>query len=91
MWFIGSGIKNTNSFIRFTIFCFLATLIAFIVSTQTYNLLSGTFPNITINQSLQTGWEYLSQTVIYTMIYLLTYWGIQSLFKRQFVSQKAII
>jgi hypothetical protein len=64
-------------------------VIAFIISTQTYNLLSGTFPGITINQSLQTGWEYLPQSIIYTMSYLLAYWGIQSLFKRQFVSQKA--
>ena len=91
MWLIGSRISNTNSFLKFTIFGFLATLIAFTVSTQTYNLLSGTFPSITIDQSLQTGWEYLPQTVIYTMSYLMTYWGIQSLFKRQFVSQKASV
>ena len=89
MWFIGSSIANTKSFIKFTACCVLATLIGFLISTQTYNLLSGTFPDITIKQSMQTGWEYLPQSLIYTMSYLMAYWGIQALLKRQFVSQKA--
>jgi hypothetical protein len=89
IWFIGSRIANTKSFIKFTICGVLATLIGFLISTQTYNLLSGTFPDITIKQSMQTGWEYLPQSLIYTMSYLMTYWGIQALLKRQFVSQKA--
>ena len=67
----------------------IATLMTFVISTQTYNLLSGTFPDITIKESIQTGWEYLPQSFIYTMSYLLAYWGIQSLFKRQFFSRKA--
>ena len=89
IWFIGSRIANTKNFIKFTSFGALATLLAFVISTQTYNLLSGTFPNITIKQSMQTGWEYLPQSLIYTMSYLIAYWFVQSLFKRQFVSQKA--
>ena len=91
MWFIGSRIANTKSFIKFTICGVLATLIGFLISTQTYNLLSGTFPDITIKQSMQTGWEYLPQSLIYTMSYLMAYWGIQALLKRQFVSQKATV
>ncbi|CAN1486823.1 hypothetical protein MCEHALHM7_00083 [Methylophilaceae bacterium] len=89
MWFFGLRIANTNNFVKFTAFSFLATLIAFLISTQSYNLLSGTFPDITIKESIQTGWEYLPQSFIYTMGYLLAYWGIQSLFKRQFASHKA--
>jgi hypothetical protein len=89
MWFFGSRIANTKSFLKFSAFSVLATLIAFLISTQTYNLLSGTFPDITIKQSIQTGWEYLPQSFIYTMSYIMAYWGIQSLFRRQFVSQKA--
>ena len=89
MWFFGLRIANTNNFVKFTAFSFLATLIAFLISTQSYNLLSGTFPDITIKESIQTGWEYLPQSFIYTMSYLLAYWGIQSLFKRRFVSHKA--
>jgi hypothetical protein len=91
MWFIGSRIANTNSFVKFTLFGALSTLIAFLISTQTYNLLSGTFPDITIKESIQTGWEYLPQSMIYSMSYLIAYWGIQSLLKRQFVSQKATV
>ena len=89
MWFFGLSIANTRSFLKFAAFGVIATLIAFVISTQTYNLLSGNFPDITISESIQTGWEYLPQSFIYTMSYLLAYWGIQSLFKRQFFSQKA--
>jgi len=89
MWLFGSRIANTKSFSKFAAFSVLATLIAFLISTQTYNLLSGTFPDITIKESIQTGWEYLPKSFIYTMSYLMSYWGIQSLFRRQFVSQKA--
>ena len=91
MWFFGSSIANTKDFLKFSAFGVIATLISFLISTQTYNLLSGVFPNITIKQSLQTGWEYLPQSLIYTMNYLVIYWGIQSLLKRQFVSQKASV
>ena len=89
MWFTGSRIVITKSFRKFISFGALATLIAFVISTQTYNLFSGTIPNITFKQSIQTGWEYLPLSFIYTMSYLMIYWFSRSLFKRQFVSQKA--
>ena len=89
MWFVGSHIENTKSFLKFSTFSVIATLIAFLISTQTYNLLSGTFPDITLKESIQTGWEYLPQSFVFTMAYLVAYWCIQSFFKRQFVSQKA--
>ena len=89
MWFFGLRVANTNNFLKFAVFGVIATLITFVVSTQTYNLLSGTFPDITIKESIQTGWEYLPQSFIYTMSYLLAYWGIQSVFKRQLASHKA--
>ena len=91
MWIIGSYIANTKSFLKFIMLSFLATLIAFLISTQTYNLLSGAFPQITFKESIQIGWEFLPQTLIYTLSYLAAYWGIQSLFKKQFLSQKATI
>ena len=89
MWFFGLHIGNAKSFSKFVALSVLATLIAFLISTQTYNLLSGSFPDITIKESIQTGWEYLPQSFVFTMSYLVAYWGIQSLLKRQFVSQKA--
>ena len=91
MWFFGLRIADTKSFLRFATFGVIATLVTFVISTQTYNLLSGTFPDITIKESIQKGWEYLPQSFIYTMSYLLAYWGIQSLFKRLFVSHKASV
>ena len=91
MWFFGSRIANTKSVLSYIRFSVLATLIAFLISTQTYNLLSGIFPTITIKESIQMGWEYLPQSLIYTMSYLMAYWCIQSLFKKQFVSQKATV
>ena len=89
MWFFGLRNVNTKSFINFIMLSLLATLIAFLISTQTYNLFSGTFPGITIKESILAGWQYLPQSLIYTMSYLMAYWGIQLLFKRQLVSQKA--
>jgi hypothetical protein len=91
MWFFGSRIANTKSFLKFATFGVIATLVTFVISTQTYNLLSGTFPDITIKESIQTGWEYLPQSFVFTMSYLFAYWGIQFLFKRQFVSKKATV
>jgi hypothetical protein len=91
MWFFGLRIGNVKSFSKFVALSVLATLIAFLISTQTYNLLSGTFPDITIKESIQTGWEYLPDSFIYTMSYLMAYWSIQSLLKRQFLSQKATV
>ncbi len=73
MWFFGSRIANTKSFLKFTALSILATLMAFLISTQTYNLLSGTFPGITIRESILAGWEYLPQSLIYTMSYLTAY------------------
>ena len=89
MWFFGLRIADTKSFLRFVAAGIISTLMTFVISTQTYNLLSGTFPDITIKESIKTGWEYLPQSFIYTMGYLLAYWGIPSLFKRRFVSHKA--
>ncbi len=91
MWFIGSSITNTKSLLKFISFSLLATFTAFLISTQTYNLLSGTFPGITIKESILAGWEYLPQSLIYTMSYLIAYWGIQALLKKQFISQKATV
>jgi hypothetical protein len=89
MWLFGLCIANTKSFLKFMAFGVIATLMTFVISTQTYNLLSGLYPDITIKESMQTGWEYLPQSFIFTMSYLLAYWGIQSLFRKQFVSRKA--
>ena len=89
MWLIGLYVSKTKDILKFAIFSSLGTFVSFMISTQTYYLLSNKFPGITIQESIQTGWEYFPHSFIYTMSYLMAYWGIQSLFRRQFVSQKA--
>jgi hypothetical protein len=89
MWLIGLYLSKTKDILKFLIFSALGTFVSFMISTQTYYLLSNKFPGITIQESIQTGWEYFPHSFIYTMSYLMAYWVIQSLLKRQFVSQKA--
>jgi len=89
MWLIGLYLSKTKDILKFLIFSALGTFVSFMISTQTYYLFSNKFPGITIQESIQTGWEYFPHSFIYTMSYLITYWCIQSLLKRQFLSQKA--
>ena len=89
MWLIGLYVSKTKDILKFLIFSALGTFVSFMISTQTYYLFSNKFPGITIQASIQTGWEYFPHSFIYTMSYLMAYWVIQSLLKRQFVSQKA--
>ena len=89
MWLIGLYVSKTKDILKFLIFSALGTFVSFMISTQTYYLFSNKFPGITIQASIQTGWEYFPHSFIYTMSYLVAYWVIQSLLKRQFVSQKA--
>jgi hypothetical protein len=90
LWLFGLRIANTKSFSRFAIFGILATLSAFLISTQAYNLFSGAFPEITMEDSIQIGWEYLPQSFAYTMSYLMAYWGIQSILKSQLFRKKLL-
>jgi len=89
MWLIGLYVSKTKDILKFLIFSALGTFVSFMISTQTYYLFSNKFPGITIQESIQTGWEYFPHSFIYTMSYLMAYWVIQSLLKRQFLSQKA--
>ena len=89
MWLGGYITIKVKSLIYLFIISVVSTLIGFIISTQTFNLLSGRFPDMNIKQSIQTGWEYLPQSLLYTIVYLIVFLGIQSLFKRKFVSRKA--
>jgi hypothetical protein len=91
MWLGGFFALKVKSSFHLFITSMASSVTAFIISTQTYNLFSGTFPDITMKESILAGWEYLPQSLIYTMSYLMAYWGIHALFKRQFVSQKASV
>lgn len=79
MWLAGFWLsKQSNSFdaFKYTVAGFLATLLAFIISTQTYYLFSGRFPEKGVIESLQHGWEYLPSYMSFTAMYLLAFWAL---------------
>ncbi|MFV1922470.1 MAG: hypothetical protein ACMZ63_07705 [Methylotenera sp.] len=77
MWFagvwLGQQINSYNLF-KYIFASILATILAFIISTQTYYLFSGRFPAQGIIESMQHGWEYLPSYLGYTLMYLVVFW-----------------
>ena len=53
----------------------LTTLIAFVISTQTYYLFSGRFPNNGVLHTMQYGWDYLPGYLGYTAMYFAVIWA----------------
>ena len=52
----------------------LCTSVAFVISTQTYYLFSGRFPNTGVLETMQHGWGYLPGYVGFTTLYLGAAW-----------------
>ncbi len=48
----------------------LTSAIAFVISTQSYYLFSGRFPQARLWSSLQHGWEYMPAWMLYTVVYI---------------------
>lgn len=77
MWLAGVWLgKQANPYdvFKYLVAGVLATFSAFMISTQTYYLLSGRFPAEGIIESLQHGWEYLPSYMGYTVMYLVAFW-----------------
>jgi amino acid transporter len=77
MWLAGVWLgKQTNSLdaVKFSLAALASTLVAFVISTQTYYLFSGRFPNHGILETMQYGWNYLPNHVAYTALYLVGFW-----------------
>jgi hypothetical protein len=77
MWLAGLWLgKQTAPYnvLKYTTAGVLATLLAFVISTQTYYLFSGRFPAEGLMESLQHGWEYLPAYMGYTLMYLVVFW-----------------
>jgi len=77
MWLAGLWLgKQTAPYnvLKYTTAGVLATLLAFVISTQTYYLFSGRFPAQGLLESLQHGWEYLPAYMGYTLMYLVVFW-----------------
>lgn len=79
MWLAGVWLsKQSNSFdaFKFAFAGLLSTLLAFVISTQSYYLFSGRFPDSGIIESMKHGWEYLPSYLGYTSMYLAAFWAL---------------
>ena len=77
MWFAGLWLgKQANSLdsLKYAFAGVASTFAAFVISTQTYYLYSGRFPDAGIAESMQHGWEYLPSYMGYTVMYLAAFW-----------------
>jgi hypothetical protein len=78
MWLTGVWLSKKNdglNFVKFSLAGLFSTLLAFVISTQTYYLFSGRFPNDGIIETMQYGWNYLPSYIGFTMMYLVAFWG----------------
>ena len=79
MWFAGVWLgKQSNGLdaVKFSLAALAATFTAFVISTQTYYLFSGRFPNHGLVETMQFGWNYLPSYLAYTAIYLIGFWAL---------------
>ncbi len=79
MWLAGVWLSKqtvSTNVIKFASVSVISTLAAFVISTQTYYLFSGRFPDASIMESMQHGWEYLPSYMGYTLMYLVVFWAL---------------
>ncbi len=79
MWLAGAWLgKQANGLdaVKFSWAALVSTLVAFVISTQTYYLFSGRFPNHGLVETMQYGWNYLPSYLAYTAMYLVGFWAL---------------
>lgn len=79
MWLAGVWLsKQSDSLdvVKYSLAGLLATFLAFVISTQTYYLFSGRFPNNGISETIQYGWNYLPSYMGFTAMYLVAFWAL---------------
>jgi hypothetical protein len=79
MWLAGVWLgKQANGLdaVKFSLAALVSTLVAFVISTQTYYLFSGRFPNHGLVETIQYGWNYLPSYLAYTAMYLVGFWAL---------------
>ena len=77
MWLGGLWLsKQKDAFapLQYSLVSLLTTFIAFIISTQTYYLYSGRFPNNGVLHTLQYGWNYLPSWMGFSAMYFAFVW-----------------
>lgn len=78
MWLAGVWLgKQADSadFTKYAVASTVSTFAAFMISTQTYYIFSGRFPDAGIVESMQHGWEYLPSYMGFTAMYLVAFWA----------------
>lgn len=77
MWLGGRWLaKRGDAFelLAYSATALITTLTAFVISTQTYYLYSGRFPNNGVLETMQYGWDYLAAYVGYSAMYFALAW-----------------
>jgi hypothetical protein len=77
MWLAGLWVgKQTDSLdvLKYALAGVASTFAAFVISTQTYYIFSGRFPDAGLVESMQHGWEYLPSYMGFTAMYLIAFW-----------------
>lgn len=86
MWLGGRWLaKRIDAFepLAYSATALITTLTAFVISTQTYYLYSGRFPNNGVLETMQYGWDYLPGYLGYSAMYFVLVW-IAARIMRQF-------
>lgn len=79
MWLAGVWLgrqADSTDLFKFAAASIAATFAAFVISTQTYYLFSGRFPDAGIIESIKHGWEYLPEYMGFTGMYLGAFWAL---------------
>ena len=77
MWLGGLWLsKKQDAFaaVPYAAVSLVTTMIAFVISTQTYYLFSGRFPNNGVMETMQYGWDYLPSYLGFTAMYFAVVW-----------------
>ena len=78
MWLAGVWLSkqaDSTDIAKFAAASIVSTFAAFVISTQTYYIFSGRFPDAGIVESMQHGWEYLPSYMGFTAMYLVAFWA----------------
>lgn len=77
MWLGGRWLairRDAFALIPYAVVSLITTIIAFVISTQTYYLFSGRFPNGGVMETMHYGWNYLPSYLGFTAIYFAMVW-----------------
>ncbi len=79
MWLGGLFLSKQDAFAAsnlaaYSLVSLLTTFVAFVISTQTYYLFSGRFPEQGMIEAMKHGWEYLPSWMGYNAMYFAIVW-----------------